>query len=97
MKSEILELFNGKTDIREQNIIIAESINIIDTILNYSVDFDLLLLNAVRENVFEIVFLGNKVRNISRKCNIPLVILSKGEGKIKTFIEKIVGTRKVNI
>ena len=97
IKSEILELFNGKIDIREQNIIIIESKNIINTILKFSLNFDLLLLNAVRENVFEIVFLGNKVRNISRKSNVPLIILSKGEGKIKTFIEKIFGTRKVSI
>ncbi len=96
-KSEILELFNGKIELQEKDIIIKESNNIIDTILETSLDFDLLILNAVRENVFEIVFLGNKIKNISNKSTVPVVILRKNEGKIKTFVEKIFGTRKIDV
>ena len=88
---------NGFSGIEKDNIIIERSSNIVETILDYSKNYDLLVLNTPRENIFKMFFVGNKVQYIAKNSSSAVLLVKKYEGKLKTLLQKIFGTRKIDL
>jgi nucleotide-binding universal stress UspA family protein len=96
-KKSIINGLNGVCEFEPENILVEESADIINTILENSKKYDLLILNTPRESVFKMLFVGNKVEQIAKASTTPVLLVKKYEGKIKTILQKFFGTRKIDL
>jgi len=96
-KSRVLNGLDGVSGINPGKVLIEESSNIVGTILKYSKNYDLLILNTPRESIFKMLFVGNKVQYIAKKSTTPILLVKKYEGRIRTMLQKIFGTRKLDL
>lgn len=97
LKKKIINRLNGFSGIEKENIIIEKSSNIVETILDYSKKYDLLVLNTPRESIFKMFFVGNKVQYIAKNSSSAVLLVKKYEGRLKTLLQKIFGTRKIDL
>jgi len=96
-KNGILNRFEGAPKIDPEKIMIERSSDIAGTILKYSKKYDLLILNTPRESIFKMLFVGNKVQYIAKKSITPVLLVKIYEGRIRTMLQKIFGTRKLEL
>jgi nucleotide-binding universal stress UspA family protein len=96
-RNSIINGLHGVSGIDPKNILFEESSNITKTILEHSQKYDLLIINAPRESIFKMLFVGNKVQDIAKKSTTPVLLVKKYEGRIKTVLQKFFGTRRVDI
>jgi len=97
LKKKIINRLNGFSDIEKEDIIIEKSANIVETVLEYSKSYDLLVLNTPRESIFKMFFIGNKVQYIAKNSSSSVLLVKKYEGRIKTLLQKFFGTRKIDL
>ncbi|MCJ7665569.1 MAG: universal stress protein, partial [Actinobacteria bacterium] len=97
LKNKIINGLNGVSGINKENIIIEISSNIVETIIDYSKRYDLLVLNTPRESIFKMFFIGNKVQYIAKNSSSAVLLVKKYEGRLKTLLQKFFGTRKIDL
>ena len=97
LKNKIKNGFNGLKDIEKDDIIIEESGDILKTIIEYSRNYDLLILNTPRDNIFKMFFMGNKAQYIAKHSFAPVLLIKKYEGKLKAILQKFFGTRLIDL
>ncbi|TET49209.1 MAG: amino acid permease [Actinomycetota bacterium] len=97
LKKKIINRLNGVSGIDKENIIIEKSSNIVETILDHSKRYDLLVLNTPSESIFKMFFIGNKIQYIAKNSASAVLLVKKYEGKLKTLLQKFFGTRKIDL
>ncbi len=69
---------------------IVEGTNVVDTVLRESVGYDLIVLGATNEPLFENLLLGNIAEQIAKRADITVIMVKRRSTQLHSFLRQTV-------
>jgi nucleotide-binding universal stress UspA family protein len=69
---------------------IVEGTNVVDTVLRESVGYDLIVLGATNEPLFENLLLGGIAEQIAKRADITVIMVKRRSTQLHSFLRQTV-------
>jgi nucleotide-binding universal stress UspA family protein len=76
---------------RKADVRLLEGKRVASALVKAAADYDLLVLGASREGVFSSVLFGEVPEKVARYSQIPVMIVKRYEGKVKSVVKRVLG------
>ena len=70
---------------------LLEGKRVAGTLVKAAANYDLIVIGASREGIFSSVLFGEIPEKVARYSQIPVMIVKRYEGPVKTIVKKIMG------
>jgi len=77
------------TDCQPRAMII-EGENVVDTILATAEDYDLIVLGATNESLFENLLLGNIPEQVTKRASVTVIVVKRRSGPVRSFLREMI-------